>query len=222
MNPSTRPSPALIVAMIALVAALAGSAVALPGKSQVDKNDIKKNAVKGKQVKNDSLTGDDVNEATLGQVPSAATAASADSAGTANSAAALDGLTRIPPTSIADNAGETPLATVGAFTIALACIDNATSTTGELRIRSSVDDSGWRSGDDDDFNLDIGGFGTLADHTDNDAPDNPTFAPPTDTRFGAMTPDASTALDGSLQLVVDGGPGLSGTCTAWGQITDLG
>jgi hypothetical protein len=43
MNPSHRPSPALIVALIALVAALAGSAVALPGKNKVDKNDIKKN-----------------------------------------------------------------------------------------------------------------------------------------------------------------------------------
>ena len=36
----SRPSPALLVAVIALVAALAGSAVALPGKNKIDTNDI--------------------------------------------------------------------------------------------------------------------------------------------------------------------------------------
>jgi hypothetical protein len=85
-----------------------------------------------------------------------------------------------------------------------------------------VADSGWRSGDDADFALDPGGFGTLASHSDNDAPDSPTFLEQPDTRFGATTPNFSTALDGSLQLVVDGGPGLTGTCTAWGQVADLG
>lgn len=228
MTPSHRPSPALIVAIIALIAALAGGAVALPGKNTVDKNDIKRNAVKGKQVKDNALTGADVDESTLGQVPSAASAATADkaasaatadSAARAGTAAALDGLTRIPPTSIADNAGETPLATVGAFTIALACIDGPTATTAQLRIRSSVEDSAWNSGDDNDTNLDPGTFGTLADHFDNDAPLTPTFGLEADGKFGAVTPDGSTALDGSLQLMADGGPGLSGTCTAWGQIT---
>lgn len=54
------PSPALIVAMIALVAALAGSAVALPGKNSVDKNDIKKNAVKSKAIKNSQVKAADL------------------------------------------------------------------------------------------------------------------------------------------------------------------
>src|SRR6476469_6885071 len=80
------PSPALVVALVALVAALAGSAVALPGKNKVDKNDIRKAAVAGKQVKNDSVTGADVNEATLTQVPSAAEADHTKSADTANEA----------------------------------------------------------------------------------------------------------------------------------------
>ena len=51
-----RPSPALLVAVIALVAALAGSAVALPGKNQVDKNDIKKGAVTKKALKKGAVT----------------------------------------------------------------------------------------------------------------------------------------------------------------------
>ena len=99
-----RPSPGLFVAVIALVVALGGLAVALPGKNNVDKNDLKKGAVtkkaikkgavtkkaikknavtakaikqgavRSKQVRDDSLTGADINESTLGEVPNAATA----------------------------------------------------------------------------------------------------------------------------------------------------
>jgi predicted RecA/RadA family phage recombinase len=47
---SVRPTPALIVAMIALVAAMSGAAVALPGKNSVKKNDIKNGAVTGKKI----------------------------------------------------------------------------------------------------------------------------------------------------------------------------
>ena len=54
--PTSRPSPALLVAVIALVAALAGSAVALPGKNKVDKNDIKKGAVTKKAIKKGAVT----------------------------------------------------------------------------------------------------------------------------------------------------------------------
>jgi hypothetical protein len=108
-----RPSPAMAVAFIALLAALSGTAVALPGKNTVDSGDIKKGAVKtpdvaknavtapkirngavtrpkirngavnGAKVGDDSLTGTDINESTLGQVPSANTANSATTAGNA-------------------------------------------------------------------------------------------------------------------------------------------
>jgi hypothetical protein len=91
----------MAVAFIALLAALSGTAVALPGKNSVDSGDIKNKQVKGKDlannavtakkvknsslgggdVKDNKLTGADIDEATLGKVPSAATA---DSAGNAN------------------------------------------------------------------------------------------------------------------------------------------
>jgi hypothetical protein len=45
-----RPTPALIVAMVALVAALSGAAVALPGKGTVKKNDIANGAVTKKKI----------------------------------------------------------------------------------------------------------------------------------------------------------------------------
>ena len=44
------PSPALLVAVIALVAALSGAAIALPGKNSVKSNDIKRGAVKGTDI----------------------------------------------------------------------------------------------------------------------------------------------------------------------------
>ena len=44
------PSPAIVVAIIALVVALGGSAVALQGKNSVKSNDIAPHAVKGKDV----------------------------------------------------------------------------------------------------------------------------------------------------------------------------
>lgn len=103
-----RPSPAMGVAFVALLAALSGTAVALPGTNAVDSGDIKNNAVASKDIRNnnvnsrdlrngtvtgtdtrdDSLTGLDIDESTLGQVPSANSANSANTATTANSVAA--------------------------------------------------------------------------------------------------------------------------------------
>ena len=103
---SRKPTPAMAVAFIALLAALSGTAVALPGTNSVDSGDIKNkqvkgkdlanNAVTGKKVKNssitgadlrdDSLTGSDINEGTLGKVPSAATADTAANATNASNA----------------------------------------------------------------------------------------------------------------------------------------
>ena len=45
-----RPSPALIVAMVALIAAVSGTALALPGKNSVKSNDIATGAVKGRDI----------------------------------------------------------------------------------------------------------------------------------------------------------------------------
>ena len=83
------PSPALVIAFIALVAALGtGSAVALVGKNTVAADDIKKNAVgaseikknavgaseikssavRSSEVQNNSLTGADIDESSLNVV----------------------------------------------------------------------------------------------------------------------------------------------------------
>jgi hypothetical protein len=83
-----RPSPAMIVACIALAVALSGSSYAalrLPANS-IGTKQLRKNAVTSPKVKNGAITGADVNEASLGQVPTAANATSATSANHATSA----------------------------------------------------------------------------------------------------------------------------------------
>jgi hypothetical protein len=101
------PSPSMAVAFVALLAALGGTAVALPGGNSVKKDDIAAGAVNSSDLRNNSVlgrdvrtstlrgsdigantvTGSDVNEGSLGTVPSANTANSAGTANTANSAA---------------------------------------------------------------------------------------------------------------------------------------
>lgn len=62
---SVRPSPALIVALVALLAAMSGAAVALPGKKTVGPGDIKDGAVGSRQIKAKSVKGSDVQEDAL-------------------------------------------------------------------------------------------------------------------------------------------------------------
>lgn len=84
------------IGLIALFFALTGGAYALQGKNTVDSGDIKPKNVKSSdlapssvdssKVADDSLTGVDIDEGSLGRVPSAESAVTADSAQTANTA----------------------------------------------------------------------------------------------------------------------------------------
>jgi hypothetical protein len=102
---SRRVSPSMGVALAALMVALGGTSYAvvrLPAnsvgakqlkKQAVTRAKIKASAVTGSKVATNSLTGADINEATLGQVPSALNAVSAASAAASGSAAALGKIT---------------------------------------------------------------------------------------------------------------------------------
>jgi hypothetical protein len=98
---SRRPSPALIVSIIALIAALAGTSYAavnqLPKNSvgtkqlkskSVTTGKIANNAVTGVKVAANTLTGADVNLSQLGTVPSASNAQSGNDANTVGGHAA--------------------------------------------------------------------------------------------------------------------------------------
>ncbi len=94
------PSPAMIVATIALIAALTASAGALPGTNSIFKDDIRKDAVGLSELREEGdrdggLTGAYVVESSLGIVPlatAAERATVADRAVAADSAARAGGL----------------------------------------------------------------------------------------------------------------------------------
>jgi len=59
-------TPPMVISMVALFVAIGGgAAIALPGKKNIDANDLKQNVIASKNVKPDALTGADINEATL-------------------------------------------------------------------------------------------------------------------------------------------------------------
>jgi hypothetical protein len=62
---SRRPTPAMVVAFIALLAALSGTAVALPGRDTVDSGDIKRGAVKRSDVGRNAITSAKVRNGSL-------------------------------------------------------------------------------------------------------------------------------------------------------------
>lgn len=90
------PSPTMGVAFVALLAALSGTAVALPGTGSVDSGDIQNNTVRSRDLKNNdvrtqdirenAVSGADVDESTLGTVSRARFAQNAENATRSTSA----------------------------------------------------------------------------------------------------------------------------------------
>jgi hypothetical protein len=67
-----RPSPALVISVIALIAAVGGSAYAAIAKNSVGSKQLKRGAVKTSDIKNSAVTGAKVKESTLSEVPNSA------------------------------------------------------------------------------------------------------------------------------------------------------
>jgi len=80
-----KPSAAMVVAVVALVVALSGTAIAASGRVSGDKL-IKKGSLSGNRLRSHTLTGKQVDLAKLGQVPSAAQADTAANAMNATNA----------------------------------------------------------------------------------------------------------------------------------------
>lgn len=83
-----KPSPAMLVALLALFIALGGSSYAI---SQISGRQLKNRSVPAKKLKLNSLTGKEIRESRLGLVRRAMRAASADRAATAGNADTVDG-----------------------------------------------------------------------------------------------------------------------------------
>jgi hypothetical protein len=95
-----RPSPATFIAMIALVGAFGGPALAddaveLAKKKLISGKKIKKRSIQGNRLKRNTLTGTEIRESKLGKVPTAKDAdhaINADVATTAGNANAVNGV----------------------------------------------------------------------------------------------------------------------------------
>jgi hypothetical protein len=152
-----RPSPALVIACIALFLSLGGVSYGLATGSidsrEVRNNsittrdvrnntlrtfDIRNNEVRGFDIRNstiqgrdvafNTLTGADVEETSLGKVPSATQA---------DSASTLPALRLIGPASLAEGAAPVVLATHGPLTLTADCVDQAGNTVARLRLQTT-------------------------------------------------------------------------------------
>lgn len=117
-----RPSPAMVVACIALFAALGGGAYAALSKNSVKSKQVKNGSLLGKDLKKNTLTGKQVKESKLGNVPSATSADSATAAGSADSVGGMR-VVHVEPFTLT-NGGSQDILTNGAFTLTATCSIN--------------------------------------------------------------------------------------------------
>jgi hypothetical protein len=156
-----RPSPALVIACIALFVSLGGVSYGV-ATGFIDSREIKNNTIKSGDVRNNTLrtfdirnnevrgfdvrnstlqgrdvafntlTGVDINESSLGKVPSAAQA---------DTAAAVTPLKTIAPTTLAEGAAPVTLVSHGPLTLTAACVDSGGSTVAQVRVQTTEDGS---------------------------------------------------------------------------------
>jgi hypothetical protein len=233
-----RPSPAMVVAFIALSVALAGTATALPGRNRVKKGDIArsavtsrtiaKNAVRSRHIKSrnvtrskiaekaidsslvgtDALTGANILESSLGTVPNATKAADASKV---NGLSVQKFFFRGPPVTSSTN-----VLSVGGLALNAGCnagtnlTVSATTTVGGATVHAGGSWNGLTA-NEQDFYVE-----------DNDFNVGETFDPLDNTATG------STSLEGSLVYVKqDGGvvtasflgQETAGNCTFAGTAT---
>jgi len=159
-----RPTPALVISMIALFVSLSGVSYGVATgfidsreiknneirsidirNNEVRTRDLRNNEVRGIDIRNstvqgrdialNTVTGEDINETTLGKVPTAATADSATTAGGVSS------LKIIPVTTLAEGAPAVTLATHGPLTLVGKCQANAATTEARLAVSTTEDNS---------------------------------------------------------------------------------
>ena len=170
-----RPSPAMIVALVALFVSLSGVSYGV-ATGFIDSREIKNNEVRGIDIRNstvqgrdialNTVTGEDVREDTLQKVPSALLADSATKATSADSADGVKTLKTIPRTVQAEGATELVLLTHGPFTVRGECGPVATSTAAQLTLQTSEDNSAAWSEDTNAPVLDAGGAQVMTNITD--------------------------------------------------------
>lgn len=199
------PSPAMLVAAVALVLALGGTAVAAP---ELSLNDVKK--VAKKQAKKQA--GKLINKRAPGL-----TVAHANTAGTANSANAVSTLVPFGPTTVGEGAADVTLASRGPLSLVGSCDANGASTEANV-LAATTEENSAAAGDDAE----------ISDLDPGTAPANRTFETPGatsattqdhsdgyDDQFSMFAP-SGTALHGTVSSLANG---TAGTCTFYGSVT---
>jgi len=131
-----------VVSTLALVLALGGGVVYAADK--IGSSQIARDAIKAKHIKDGQVKGPEVDESSLGRVPSAQTAQSADiadlatTASSAENATAVGGVTeRVVRASVPANAPTTDVADIDGLRIGLGC-QNGGGDEGQIRARGSA------------------------------------------------------------------------------------
>jgi hypothetical protein len=175
-----RPSPALVISLIALFVSLSGVSYGVATgfidsreiknneirsldirNNEVRTRDLRNNEVRGIDIRNstvqgrdialNTVTGEDVREDTLGKVPSAANADSATTAGSVST------LRIIPQTTVAEGAAPVTLATHGPLTLLAACESAGGGATNAVLNVATTEDNSTAGGESDgDKDLDAG------------------------------------------------------------------
>jgi hypothetical protein len=173
---SKRPSPALVISIVALFVALGGSAYAASkiGTKDIKANaittgKIKKNAITTAKIKSNAVTGAKVNEGTLGTVPSATNAVNATNA-TNFSRYFTSGLKKA-------NVGQkVPLATNGPFSFTGFCEDLGGGEYEAVVIATTSQPGSFFTGDENfeggffEADFDPGDEGIASDELADDSP----------------------------------------------------
>jgi hypothetical protein len=133
----------MVVAIAALVVAASGTAVAA---SRLVRGDsvIKRNSLSGNRLRNATVTGKQIKLSSLGEVPSAKTAANAEQlGGHPASAYALGSSTVTQSGLVTASGGQTvKLASFGPFTVSLTCNDDGGGTfDAEVDVNSTTSNS---------------------------------------------------------------------------------
>jgi hypothetical protein len=191
-----RPSAAMVVAVIALVVAASGTAVAADHLAGGDSL-IKKGSLSGNRLRNHTLTGLQIKLSELGTVPNATRAKDADELGGRPASAYLGGgggsgggigTNGVVKTGGSLNGTKVTLFKSGPFTVTMTCTDDGTNTSSEIDASSSENQS--------DLN---GTFAAANTPTDTGADVAPTpdgspgslFSPAT---IALVTPSGATAV----------------------------
>jgi hypothetical protein len=213
------------------------------GSKQLKKNAVtaaklKKNAVTGAKIKPGAINGTKIDEATLGTVPSAATATTA---GSASVAANLSGYShkflRLAATPVADysagvnSAVETEMFSAGPLTIVAKCFTYSSAIYGMFQIKSSVDGAIFDSYSDYSYGTNFLGPNTPASDRElfyYSTGGNSAYIESSSPNFVAVAP-GDVAVSGDLQVAVKQGTlagsqgvyGPGNTCLMTGKMFTL-